>query len=353
MWILLSILLIIIIGVSYFFYKVSGAVNDSFDPLNRKSSKGQKDLTKQGSFTVLLVGTDVKDSSNQNWRSDTMILAAINPKKKTMKMVSIPRDTYAEIANANATKTKINAAPYYGIKSGVGPMTNTVYTLENFLNTPIKYYVKINFNGFMDITDTLGGVDVNVPFNFNMRLFWKNYTFKKGPAHLNGHEALAYVRFRKYDPRGDAGRNDRQREVVQNLMKQAISLNSIGKIDDILNAVGDNVNHNMRMSDMLELQSIYRSIPKEKIETLKFNGQNSRDNPQNLWYYNISDSERLRVSLELRKALSLPLQTLDGKIYKGKIPKEPASSTPGQSSSTTPQQPNSSAPTKGGTTTSP
>ncbi|WP_281252046.1 LCP family protein [Marininema halotolerans] len=283
-----------------------------------------------------------------------MVIAAVNPKKKTMKMVSVPRDTYTSIANTpNGFKTKINAAPYYGVKAGVGPMTNTVLTLENYLNTPIKYYVKVNFNGFIDVTDSLGGVDVDVPFDFNIRLFYKYYNFKKGPAHLNGHEALAYVRMRKSDPRGDAGRNERQREVIQSLMKQSMSFNSIGKMDDILKAVGKNVSHNMKLSEMLELQSIYRSIPKKNMETLNFKGYDSNKNPQGLWYHYISDSERLRVSLELRKTLNLPLQTLDGKPYEEEIPEKPGSSSSEKSSSTTPQQPNSSTPATGNSTSSP
>ncbi|SFS44923.1 cell envelope-related function transcriptional attenuator common domain-containing protein [Marininema halotolerans] len=232
-------------------------------------------------------------------------------------------------------------------------MTNTVLTLENYLNTPIKYYVKVNFNGFIDVTDSLGGVDVDVPFDFNIRLFYKYYNFKKGPAHLNGHEALAYVRMRKSDPRGDAGRNERQREVIQSLMKQSMSFNSIGKMDDILKAVGKNVSHNMKLSEMLELQSIYRSIPKKNMETLNFKGYDSNKNPQGLWYHYISDSERLRVSLELRKTLNLPLQTLDGKPYEEEIPEKPGSSSSEKSSSTTPQQPNSSTPATGNSTSSP
>ena len=54
-------------------------------------------------------------------------------------------------------------------------------TVENFLNIPIDYYVRINFNGFIEAVDAVGGVDVNVPFDFNMRLFYKWYSFKRGP----------------------------------------------------------------------------------------------------------------------------------------------------------------------------
>lgn len=194
-------------------------------------------------------------------------------------------------------------------------MTNTVQTVENFLNIPIDYYVRINFNGFIEAVDAVGGVDVNVPFDFNMRLFYKWYSFKEGPAHLNGHEALAYVRMRKSDPEGDLGRNKRQKEVIQALMSQMTSVKTVSKVDDLLEAVGNNVSHNMEIKQMIALQDTYRKIPKDRTETLELNGENSKDNPQGIWYFLVNDEERLRISNILRKQLKLPLQTLDGQPY--------------------------------------
>lgn len=318
MWLrILTVFIVGMIGVtSYFIYQVWAATDQSFQDLNRdKSDKRDKEITMDDPFTVMLVGTDVRTADNHDWRSDVLMIAAVNPKKKNIQMISIPRDTLAEISNSNGVKTKINAAPYYGSKSKVGPMTNTVETAENFLNIPVDYYVKINFNGFIEVVDALDGVDVDVPFDFNIRLFYKWYTFQKGPAHLNGHEALAYVRMRKSDPQGDKGRNLRQKEVLQSLMNQAVSVQSVTKIDDVLKAVGNNVGHNLEINQMLALQDTYRKIPKERIETLELSGENSKDNPQGVWFYMVTDEERLRVSNILRKQLELPLQTLDGQPY--------------------------------------
>ncbi|MFD1427370.1 LCP family protein [Kroppenstedtia sanguinis] len=314
---ILTVFMVGIIGVSsYFIYQVWAAADQSFDPLNRaKSDKRDKKITMDDPFTVLLVGTDVRTSEAKDWRSDVLMVAAVNPKKNSIKMLSIPRDTYAAIPNSNGVKTKINSAPYYGTRSEVGPMTNTVQTVENFLNIPIDYYLRINFNGFIEAVDAVGGVDVNVPFDFNMRLFYKWYTFKEGPAHLNGHEALAYVRMRKSDPEGDQGRNKRQKEVLQALMTQLTSVKTVSKVDDLLEAVGNNLNHNLEIKQMIALQDTYRKIPKDRTETLEINGENSKNNPQGIWFYLVSDDERLRISNLLRKQLKLPLQTLDGQPY--------------------------------------
>ncbi|WP_380705357.1 LCP family protein [Salinithrix halophila] len=260
-------------------------------------------------FTLMLVGTDVRTATNKNWRSDVIMIAAVNPAKKSIKVVSIPRDTLTEIANTEGLQTKINAAPYYGRQADIDPMTNLAETVENFINIPIDYYMKINFKGFMDLVDAVGGIEVKVPFDFNMKLFYKWYTFKKGPTHMNGHEALAYVRMRKSDPRGDLGRNERQREAVQALMKKVVSLDSVTKTDDILKAVGQNINHNIKMKEMLALENLYRQIPSGRIEMVKIRGENSNQNSQHLWYYLVNDQERKRVSRILRKQLDLSSST--------------------------------------------
>lgn len=289
-------------------------MNQSYDPLNReKSAKRDAEVTMDDPFSVLILGTDVKDES-QPWRSDVMMVVTINPNEKSMKMLSIPRDTYTEITNSNGVKTKINAAPVYGQQSGVGPVTNTVYTVEEFLNIPIDYYVKVNFTGFMEIVDALGGVDVNIPFTFTMRLFNEYITYQEGPAHLDGRQALGYVRMRKEDPRGDAGRNERQREVFQSLMEQALSIKSISKVDDILRSVGNNVTHDFEVSQFMALQNIY-SQAKNQTETVAMEGYDDKNNPRGVWFHHVSDEERLRVSNLLREHLELDPETLDGNPY--------------------------------------
>ncbi|MDR6227407.1 LCP family glycopolymer transferase [Desmospora profundinema] len=298
----------------YFFYQVWGAMNQSFDPLNRdKSDKRDSAVSMDEPFSVLILGTDVKDESKP-WRSDVIMVATINPHEKSMKMLSIPRDTYAEIANSNGVKTKINAAPVYGQQSGVGPVTNTVYTVENFLNIPIDYYVKVNFTGFMEVVDALGGVEVNIPFTFTTRNFGEYLTYQEGPAHLDGRQALGYVRMRKQDPRGDSGRNDRQREVLQSLMEQALSVKSISKVDDILRSVGNNVTHDFEINQFMALQSIY-SEAKNQSESVTMEGFDDKNNPRGIWFHYVSDEERLRVSNLLREHLELDLETLDGNPY--------------------------------------
>lgn len=318
--------IIILIGSGCIVYTLWDAFNQSYDPLERKNpGKREQAVTMDEPFTVMLVGAD---GDEHNWRADTLMIAAINPKENSMVMYSIPRDTYVEIANSNGIKTKINSAPYYGTRAGVDPETNLVETVEDYLNIPVDYFVKLNFQGFIEVVDAVGGVEVDVPFDFNMRLFNKWYTFQQGPGHLDGHEALAYVRMRKSDPRGDAGRNDRQQEVLKNLLSQGASFNSVSKINELLQAVGNNLGHNMQANEMYKLQSLYRNVPSDRIETIHDNGYDSnQESAQGIWFHYVSDEERLRLSHIFQKQLDLPLKTLEDEDFHGQSPADEENNT--------------------------
>ena len=88
--------------------------------------------------------------------------------------------------------------------------------MENFLNVPVDHYIEVNMAGFRDIVDAVGGVDVNNDLEFTSR----DQHFAKGNIHLNGETALKYTRMRYEDPRGDFGRQMRQRQVIQAVIKR-------------------------------------------------------------------------------------------------------------------------------------
>ncbi|SDW43176.1 transcriptional attenuator, LytR family [Marininema mesophilum] len=300
---LLSLLLLCTVA-GVFLYQIWGAIKQSYDPY--QTDKRKQAVTLDEPFSILLIGADSRKATS-NWRSDVILLAAINPKKHSVRLVSIPRDTYAPIANTGGDYRKINSSAYYGQQAvnpqGPGPVKNTAETVEHFLNVPIDYYVKVNFQGFIDVVNTLGGVDVNVKFPFKQeQIGGKVISFKPGPTRLNGNEALAYVRMRKHDPQGDAGRNIRQQEVLTKLFDSAVSLKTLTQIGDLLDSVGNNLSMSIPPKDTLQLQSIYRSIPKKQIQSVRLRGENRR---MKLWYYFVDDAERQRVSGILRSQLGL------------------------------------------------
>lgn len=302
-------LLVVLIGGIYFIGTIWGAFTKGHDTSQQKSKfRTQEVDINKDPFTVLFIGTDQYDSKaeKESYRTDVIMVAAVNPQKKTIKMVNIPRDTYATIAHTDGFKTKINSAAYWGKVKGVNPIQNTRETVENLLyGVPIDYYVKINFKGFIDIVNAVGGVDVNVPRSFRISTFGSRVvTFKKGPMHLTGEEALPYVRMRKKDPLGDHGRNKRQQEVVGKLLDKIVSLQSLSNFTQITNAVGNNLSYSIDPSEFLSLATIYKDTPKKNIETLT--AEVSDQKVDGVWYSFMSVNERQRISKILKEVLGLP-----------------------------------------------
>lgn len=294
---------------SYYTYHLWNAIAKGHDQSATKSDLREKqvDIEKEP-FTVLLMGVDQRSTEGEKvaWRPDVLMVAAINPEKKTASIVSIPRDTRTTIANTNGWKDKINSAATWGKEKGVNQVTNVRLTIEDFLQgVPIDYYAKINFQGFMDVVDQLGGVDVDVKKPFTYYSFGdKIIRFHVGPKHLNGEEALAYVRMRKQDPEGDHGRNRRQQEVINQLLDKLTSVNALTQFTSLIEIVGDNFTYSFRPTEIPTLASIYRSIPKQSLIPISIFAPSERIN--GIWYDLVSQKERDRVSNLLKKELDLP-----------------------------------------------
>jgi polyisoprenyl-teichoic acid--peptidoglycan teichoic acid transferase len=232
-------------GYAYYLYhSVSETANKMYSPLKGKNSKDLP-LNKEStapSINVLLLGVD--ERSGDKGRSDTLIVASLNPTTHSMLMTSIPRDTRVEIPGRSGY-SKINAAYAYGNEE------LAVKTVEKYLNIDIPYYVKVNMEGLSSLVDAVGGVTVNNDIS------WTG--FPKGTLQLDGKKALVYARMRHEDPRGDFGRNLRQRQVISSVMDKGKSLSSVTNMEKILNAVGSNVATNLSFDDMKRLVSDYES----------------------------------------------------------------------------------------------
>lgn len=301
-WFKRTVLIGSVLGIVILIYVVAqvwGALSDGHDDLGKSNLRdNQIDLNKDP-FAVLLIGSDARKEGSQNWRPDVMMVVAINPQKKSMKMVSIPRDTWVEIANTNGGKAKINHAPHYGYTNGIDPIKNTRETVENFLNIPIDHYSKVNFKGFMDAVDILGGVDVNVQRSFTIDSFGgKKLHFKEGHMHLNGEYALAYARMRKQDPLGDKGRNIRQQEVLGEIMSKMVSLQGISQFNELSKKVGENVSYSIKPTDIPSLLAIYKEIPKNNIETLTIQTTFEKREGQSVEIVSEEEQQRIRQILQ-------------------------------------------------------
>ncbi|MGE7997658.1 LCP family protein [Lysinibacillus sp. NPDC093190] len=291
LWIVGSLLTIILIFIGTAYYTIQKTMNKINTPLIEATgddNKEQKIVTKKDPFSVLMLGVD--ERKNDSGRSDTMIVITVNPEKHTMKMLSIPRDTRTEIIGHNSVD-KINHAYAFG---GVPMAVNTV---EHFLDIPIDYYVFINMEGFLQIIDTIGGVTIDN----DMDLTYDSYHYPKGEVTLDGDKALVFSRIRYEDPRGDFGRQIRQRQIIEAVLKKASTPSILLKATDMLDVVGDNVRMNFTMKDLIQLQSIYKKMD-GNIEQLSFKEGNGKT-IDHIWYYIPKETELEEIKSELKTHL--------------------------------------------------
>lgn len=233
-------------------------------------------LDRKDPFCILLLGVDERPSDRG--RSDTMILLSIQPAKHSALAISIPRDTRVLIPQREAYD-KINHAYAYG------GTALSVAAVERLFGVPIAYYMKTNMEGIVDIVDTIGGVDVD-----NARSFtYEGVTFPKGEQHLDGANALLYVRMRKEDPNGDFGRTQRQRQLLSAIIDRVVSFRSLGKLPHILSKLSEDVRTNLTSGDLFELATEYKSEINQ-IDTLYLNGAGRAIG--GIYYYTIQPEDR-------------------------------------------------------------
>lgn len=271
--------------------QLENSVDQMYTPIERESDKREEtlELKQQQPFSVLLLGVDERDGDSG--RSDSMIVLTVNPNLKTVKMVSIPRDTRVEIVG-HGTVDKINHAYAFG---GV---TMSMDTVENFLDIPIDYYVQINMESFKDIVDAVGGITVNNELDFT----YEGQHFPIGTITLNGEQALKYSRMRYEDPNGDFGRQARQRKVIEAVIKQGASLTTLTNYKDIFNTLGDNIQTNLTFNEMKTIQSDYRSAA-SNIEQISIEGNGTKIN--GIYYYQVPEAERENIQSQLKEQLGL------------------------------------------------
>ncbi|MFP7169911.1 LCP family protein [Terribacillus sp. 7520-G] len=253
----------------------------------------------EDNVSILFMGVDDSDTRDEsNSRSDAMILATFNKEEHSVDLLSIPRDSYVYVPEVNR-KTKITHAHAYGGAQA------SVETVENFLNVPVDYYAEINFNAFMDIINTLGGIEVDVPYE----LYEQNSKDQKDAIHLeaglqelNGEEALALARTRHYD--NDIERGKRQQEIIKAMITKASSAGSVFKYDDLIQDVGDNLSTSLTFDQIKSFIS-YGTSNDLTINTLNLDGTGGKLS-DGIWYYQVDPTSLADVQKQLREHLGLP-----------------------------------------------
>lgn len=251
----------------------AAALDANVDP-SRLNGEGD------GRVNILLLGRGGEGHEGADL-TDTIILVSIDPVAKQAALVSIPRDLYITIPRQGSMK--INAAFSTGKMSVLNKASRVTpdikkqaedagfklveETIEQTLGVPIHYHVMVDFEGFKQAVDTVGGVSLNAPnaVRENMRIDGKNYVLdvKPGQQNFDGFKALAYARSRHTSARGDFDRSERQRLIIVALKEKVLSLGTFSnpaKMSQLLDNFGSHVQTNFSIQDLSRLYAIGKDI---------------------------------------------------------------------------------------------
>ena len=213
-------------------------------------------------INVLLLGSDERAGESDISNTDTMILLTFDPQNRTAGLLSMPRDLWVPIPGFGY-ETRINTAfplgETYGYQGG-GPQL-AKDTVSSFIGQPVQYYARVNFQGFVDVVDMLGGVDIVVPFTIHDEMYptedygIKTFHLEAGTQHLDGETALMYVRTRNVDD--DYARAGRQQQVIRAVADKVLRADTLTtllpKLPRLLMTIGDTIQTDIPMNLRLEL----------------------------------------------------------------------------------------------------
>ncbi|MBO0477266.1 LCP family protein [Vagococcus sp. DIV0080] len=290
--ILAGVLLVMLLGIGTFLGKTYFDVKSTANKVS-KPVEGRVDTTTvmDGEpFSVLLLGLDTGEfGRNDVGRSDTILVATVNPKESKTTLVSIPRDTRMEMVGFGTVEKAAHAYAH-------GQEKMAMDSMDKFLDMELDHYIWINMEGFEDLVNAVGGVEVNNKFEFEQ----DGFKFPQGKNTLNGEEALAYTRMRYEDPNGDYGRQVRQQEVIGAIAEQALSFNGVTKYKQILKAIEENMKTDLEPDEMFKIAMDYRNcFTTIDEETLHGNGEMIDE----VSYQVIPEEELARVQLLLKQQL--------------------------------------------------
>lgn len=196
-----------------------------------------------GIFTMYISGIDTYGAVSTRSRSDVNIIAVVNTNTKQVLLVSTPRDYYVELSISNGVKDKLTHAGIYGVSVSVD-------TLEMLYDMEIDYYFRINFTGFEELIDALGGITVYSEYSFTVE---PDFVYVQGYNELSGIEALAFARERYSFSSGDRQRGKNQMAVIEGVINKLQTTAILKNFSSILDGLEGSFETNMPYSELAAL----------------------------------------------------------------------------------------------------
>ena len=301
-----SLLAVTTIGIGAYGLTI---LNQSTNALSKtyKGIGGENNVIAENKpMTILLMGVDTGSGSREDqWvgNSDTMILVTVNPQTRETTIMSLERDILTNITQDGETvQAKLNAA------YAQGGAELAIETIQDLMNIHIDRYAMINMKGLVQLVDKVGGITVNNPFDFDISIEENEpeYTAKIPPGRqeIDGEQALVYSRMRYQDPEGDYGRQKRQREVIEKIIKKILTLDGLSNYQGIIEAVSDNMQTNISLDtdNLMNLMGYRDALKNIRMEQLKGEDATLADGGS---YQIVTSEHLLKMQNILRKSLGL------------------------------------------------
>ncbi|MDQ0352913.1 LCP family protein required for cell wall assembly [Alkalibacillus filiformis] len=299
-------------GVTYYFFNLyqeaEKAVTESYQDLERGEHSEQREEEvdpSEDNISILFVGVDDSDTrQGTSSLADALVLATFNKDDLSVNMVSIPRDSYVDVSY-QYSKDKINHT------HGFGGLDETVSVVEDLLDVPVDYYVRLDFMAFVDTVDALSGIEFDVPYYLEELDSTDEGTvvIHPGEQTLNGEEALAMARTRQHD--NDLERGNRQMEILESIIDQTLSFSSITRYNSLIESIGDRMTTNISFSQLVSLHEYVTGNDGLEIEQHQVDGSDLWVN--DIYYFDLDERSISDISRELRAHLQIDSQYVEAK----------------------------------------
>src|SRR5262252_1286014 len=226
---------------------------------------------------ILLMGIDKRDDESiDGTRSDTMILASIDPVAKSAAMVSLPRDMWVSIPGCGPRAGCIGGMQRINVAHAVGGPDLAVQTVSRDFSVPIQYYARVDFRGFQQMVDAVGGVVIDVDWPVKDDEYptpdygYQRIYFGPGPQLMSGEQALEYARSRHGT--SDFARAGRQQKVIVSVRNRVLQLDMLTRAPELLGIAQKSLATNLQPVQMLALAKLVSQIDRDRISNLVIDG---------------------------------------------------------------------------------
>jgi LCP family protein required for cell wall assembly len=234
---------------------------------------------KENQINILLLGIG-GDGHSGGQLTDTIMVASINPSSQKVTLISIPRDLYVKYpclesyGKINSVYIRCQNNDRDNPQAGINAIK---IKSEEITSLPIHYFVKLDFKGFEEIVDSLGGIDITLNENIDDPLYpgpnfsYEHFSIEAGNHHLDGPTALKVARSRHFDPEGDFGRAKRQQLILNAIHHKTLEkikhFNLIA-LGEIIKSLEENLNTNLTLAELKSFYQLSQEIETEKTKNL-------------------------------------------------------------------------------------